>query len=147
MKKYYFIFIFVISILRSDLYSQYKGGSYDGYYSKLDTNIAYPVGIKNISEEASDFQLYQNYPNPFNPITNLEFGISKLGFVTLKIYDMLGKEVATLIKAVLNPGTYKYNFDASGLSSGIYFYKLTVNGSNSNGVSYFTDTKKMILIK
>jgi len=85
------------------------------------------------------FSLSQNYPNPFNPVTNLEFGISELGFVSLKIYDMLGKEVVTLVNENLNPGTYKCNFDASALSSGIYFYKLQTDN--------FSETKKMTLLK
>jgi len=98
-------------------------------------------GINQISELVPyEYRLSQNYPNPFNPVTNLEFGISKLGFVSLKIYDMLGKEVATLVNTNLNPGTYKYNYDASGLSSGIYFYKLTVDGN-------IIDTKRMMLLK
>ena len=86
-----------------------------------------------------NFYLSQNYPNPFNPVTNLEFGISKLGFVSLRIYNMLGKEVATLVNEKQNAGSYNVRFDGSGLSSGMYYYKLE-SGS-------FTDTKKMILIK
>ena len=93
----------------------------------------------NASEIPEKFRLEQNYPNPFNPVTNLEFGISDMGFVSLKIYDLLGKEVATIVNAELKAGTYKYNFDASNLSSGIYFYKL----SSKN----FSETKRMILLK
>lgn len=98
------------------------------------------IGISNISTEIPDnFKLSQNYPNPFNPVTNLEFGILKLGFVSLKIYDMTGKEVTTLVNGNLHPGIYKYNFDASGLSSGIYFYTLKAGD--------FIETKKMNLVK
>jgi len=97
-------------------------------------------GIHNISSETPEnYMLSQNYPNPFNPTTNLEFGISKLGFVSLKIYDMLGKEIATLVNDNLNPGTYKYNFDGSKLTSGVYFYKLKVGD--------YTEVKKMTLVK
>jgi len=85
------------------------------------------------------YSLSQNYPNPFNPVTNIEFGISKTGFVSLKIFDVLGKEVTTLVKENLQPGTYKYNFNASDLSSGIYFYKLESEG--------FSQIKRMMLIK
>jgi len=99
-----------------------------------------PLWYIKTPELSGNYILYENYPNPFNPVTNLEFGISKLGFVSLKIYDMLGKEVATLVNASLNPGTYKYSFDASSLPSGVYFYKLTVDGNN-------IDTKRMILLK
>lgn len=93
----------------------------------------------NVSEFPEEFRLEQNYPNPFNPVTNLEFGISNSGFVSLKIYDLLGKEVATIVEAELKAGSYKYSFNASDLSSGIYFYKL----SSRN----FSETKRMILLK
>ena len=98
-----------------------------------------PSGINQISSIANSFVLQQNYPNPFNPSTNVEFGISNFGFVSLKIYDASGKEVATLVNKDLNSGTYKYTFDASNLPSGIYFYKLSANG--------FMDTKRMTLVK
>ena len=97
------------------------------------------------TENPEECFLYQNYPNPFNPSTDLEFGISDLlasqsgGFVSLKVFDMLGKEVATLVNEKLNPGTYKFKFDASGLPSGVYFYKLKAGN--------FVDTKRMILLK
>ncbi|MBK8553873.1 MAG: T9SS type A sorting domain-containing protein [Ignavibacteria bacterium] len=86
-----------------------------------------------------NFSLSQNYPNPFNPTTNLEFGISDLGFVTLKVFDIQGKEVSTLVNEKMNPGTYKIEFDGKGLPSGVYFYKLETAG--------FADTKRMILLK
>ena len=85
------------------------------------------------------YSLSQNYPNPFNPTTNLEFGISDLEFVSLKIFNTLGKEVATLVNEKLNAGTYKYSFDASGLTSGIYFYTLKAGN--------YIETKRMNLIK
>ncbi len=98
------------------------------------------VGISQTSSQIPGrFFLSQNYPNPFNPKTKLEFGISKSGFVSLKIYDMTGKEIAALVNADLNPGVYNYGFDAGDISSGIYFYKLTTGG--------LSETKKMILIK
>ncbi|MBK8550824.1 MAG: S8 family serine peptidase [Ignavibacteria bacterium] len=98
------------------------------------------VGISNYNSQVPDkYSLSQNYPNPFNPVTNLEFGISKSGFVSLKIYDVLGKEVATLVNEKLSPGTYNYNFNASDLTSGVYFYKLESEG--------FAETKRMLLLK
>jgi len=94
----------------------------------------------------NDYRLEQNFPNPFNPATNLEFGIfpkgllrSELGFVSLKVYDVLGNEVATLVNEKKNPGSHKVSFDGSNFSSGIYYYKLSVDN--------FSDTKKMILLK
>lgn len=103
-------------------------------------NPVHTVNIKNISTVIPEkYSLSQNYPNPFNPVTNLEFRIPKPGFVSLKVYDILGKEVSKLIDASLNPGTYQYNFDASHLPSGIYFY--TLNAGE------FTETKRMMLLK
>ncbi len=106
----------------------------------LSIPFASTIGIHNISSQVPDeYSLKQNYPNPFNPVTNLEFGISDLGFVSLKVFDILGKEIATLVNTKLAPGTYKYDFDGSNLSSGVYFYKLEADG--------FVDTKKMYLVK
>ena len=88
------------------------------------------------------FSLSQNYPNPFNPTTNIGFRIAKFGLVTLKVFDVLGREVATLVNEEKPAGSYMVEFDASGivnLASGIYFYKLQAGS--------FSDTKKFILIK
>jgi hypothetical protein len=87
----------------------------------------------------NEYSLSQNYPNPFNPTTNLEFGISELGFVKLKIYDMLGKEIKTLVNETKPAGKYTVTFDGSNLPSGIYFYKIEAGD--------FTQVKKMMLIK
>ena len=100
------------------------------------------TGISQISSVIPEqFSLSQNYPNPFNPVTNLEFGISELGFVSLKIYDVMGREIQTLVNERLTPGSYNYQFSTVNyqLSSGVYFYRLTAGE--------FTDVKKMILIK
>jgi len=98
------------------------------------------TGINQLSYVIPEkFSLSQNYPNPFNPVTNLEFGISDLGFVSLKVYDMLGKELVTLVNEKLSPGKYKVEFDGSGLPSGVYFYRLTAGE--------FTETKRMMLVK
>jgi hypothetical protein len=99
-----------------------------------------PTGIINENNFiADDFRLYQNYPNPFNPSTNLEFGISKLGFVSFKVYDALGKEIAVLFNEIKPAGKYSIEFNGSNLSSGIYFYKLESGD--------FSETKRMILLK
>lgn len=117
----------------------YAGGLYNGISRRPINELL--VSVQNISAEIPEkYELEQNFPNPFNPETNLEFGISKLGFVSLKIYDLLGKEVASLVNESLNPGKYKYKFKAEDLASGIYFYKLEVDG---NAV----DAKRMTLLK
>ena len=88
---------------------------------------------------AGTFKLYQNFPNPFNPETKINFDISKNGFVTLKVYNLLGQEVQTLVSKDLTSGSYTVDFNASKLTSGVYFYKLEANG--------YTDVKKMMLVK
>ncbi len=86
------------------------------------------------------YRLFQNYPNPFNPITTIEFSIAKREFVSVNVYDLLGSEVANLIKKELGQGTYSIEFSASGgLSSGIYFYKIEAGS--------FVETKKMVLLR
>ena len=100
------------------------------------------TGIQNTNINISaSFELMQNYPNPFNPSTNLEFGISEFGFVSLKIYNALGKEVATIVNERLAPGRYIYQFSSVNyqLPSGVYFYKMTAGE--------FSEVKKMILLK
>ncbi|MFA7362073.1 MAG: T9SS type A sorting domain-containing protein [Candidatus Kapaibacterium sp.] len=100
----------------------------------------------------SKYSLGQNYPNPFNPVTKIRFDVQKLesrsqnSEVTLKIFDITGKEVATLVNERLQPGTYETTFDGSGLNSGVYFYRMVVRhgGSSTDG---FSETKRMLLIK
>lgn len=103
-----------------------------------DTTIL--LNVKQLSNLIpEDFQLYQNYPNPFNPVTKIKFDILKAGKIRLSVYDVLGKEVATLVDEKLLPGSYEYNFDAGEFSSGVYFYSLIAEK--------FTITKKMLLTK
>jgi len=105
----------------------------------LDLNPT-PTSVTPISAKVpKDYALSQNYPNPFNPVTNIKFQIPSAKFVKLVVYDILGKEVEILVNETKSAGTYLVSFDASELSSGIYFYKLITND--------FTDVKKMVLIK
>jgi hypothetical protein len=97
------------------------------------------TGIGNSGEILEGFSLSQNYPNPFNPSTNIKFTVPKDGRVTLKVYDMIGNEVATIWDDFLKKGAYNGGFDGTNLSSGVYFYRLTAGE--------FSDTKKMILMK
>ena len=93
----------------------------------------------DISSAPSNFQLYQNYPNPFNPNTTISYSLSSSGYVTLKIYDVLGRELETLANGFISKGIYKKTFNASRFPSGVYIYQLK-SGS-------FVDTKKMVLMK
>ncbi|MEJ2194927.1 MAG: aryl-sulfate sulfotransferase [Ignavibacteriaceae bacterium] len=106
-------------------------------------NVSVKEIVTSIEEEnevlVNKYFLNNNYPNPFNPTTNIEFQIADFGYVTVKVYDVLGKEVKTLIKEDLAAGNYNVDFNANNLTSGIYFYRLSVNN--------FNITKKMVLIK
>ena len=97
------------------------------------------VDVEDRNDNKFNFSLAQNYPNPFNPITNIGFRIAESGFVSLKVYDVLGREISTLINGEKTVGSYEVAFDGSGLSSGIYFYKLQTGN--------YTSVKKMILMK
>ncbi len=91
------------------------------------------------------YSLSQNYPNPFNPSTTIRYAIPKQSVVTLKIYSVLGEEIETLVNKELNAGIYEVNFNASNLTSGVYFYRIIAH--STNGKKEFVDTKKLILIK
>jgi subtilisin-like proprotein convertase family protein len=113
-----------------------------GIVKKWCLNIIYeaPVGIQTIgSEIPKSFSLSQNYPNPFNPVTNIKFSMPKSGNITLKVYDILGREVAELVNEFKPAGNYLVDFNASHLSSDIYFYRIYT--------SEFTEVKKMVLVK
>jgi hypothetical protein len=125
---------------------------HDSDWATFGTTLANVISVRPISEKVpSEYRLYQNYPNPFNPSTKIKFDISSSplyergawGFVKIKIYDLLGREVASLVNQDLKPGTYEVDWSseqgASTYPSGIYFYRLTT------GV--FSQTKKMVLIK
>jgi hypothetical protein len=97
------------------------------------------VSVEDDIGQPAKFSLYQNYPNPFNPSTKIRFRISEFEFVSLKVYDVLGNEIAILVNEEKPPGSYEIEFNASSLASGIYFYSVQAGT--------FVDTKKMILMK
>jgi hypothetical protein len=109
--------------------------SVDGttYYDGLVSSV------EQINEIPNDFTLYQNYPNPFNPTTNIEYSIPEASFVDLKVYDVLGNEVATLVNEEQTAGVYKADFSGSDLASGLYIAKITAGN--------YTNTIKMSLLK
>ncbi len=98
-----------------------------------------PVGVDDNNPLPENYSLSQNYPNPFNPSTTISYSIPVEGIVTLKIFNLLGEEVKTLVNEVQNAGSHNVSFDAVNLTSGIYFY--SIKSGN------FTDVKKMILLK
>jgi hypothetical protein len=97
------------------------------------------TSITGNSGNLNGFSLTQNYPNPFNPETEINFSIPENNFVTLRVYDISGRLIKTLVDDFRTAGSFKVNFNSNGIPSGIYFYKLE-SGS-------FTDVKKMILVK
>ncbi|MBK7629244.1 MAG: T9SS type A sorting domain-containing protein [Ignavibacteriales bacterium] len=162
-------YIYVDSVLRCDSLAKAFAGNTNStaYYSKLwelskgftiklfkDAsykltcliytawlNAGSPVSVEddNSIQIVSGFELAQNYPNPFNPSTSIQYAISNRQFVSLKVYDVIGNEVATLVNEEKPAGSYELHFDANGLSSGVYFY--TINAGS------FIETKKMILLR
>ncbi len=157
------------SILTDTIYSVGNSVNWDSIPSNFDQwnfgqNFAvqvtdYPVNLSNENKSPKDFVLYQNYPNPFNPSTRISFQISDFRFVSLKVYDILGNEIAVLVNGNLAAGKYEVEFNINSvenrdLTSGIYFYQLTQEGPESNPTESdagleqgFAETKKMILLK
>ncbi len=129
--------------LKGSIPGSYVNGVGNGESNEEYWSIRAKVTFTNINtvstEVPAKYTLSQNYPNPFNPTTNIKFAVAKAGFVTLKVYDLSGKEVASLVNNNLAAGTYNYTFDGAKLSSGIYFYTIRAND--------FSETKKMMLIK
>jgi hypothetical protein len=105
----------------------------------LDGSLTYSGIVDFYIEAPNQFIVYQNYPNPFNPTTTITYSLTKDSFVTLKIFNELGREVKTLVSENKLPGKYEVKFDGKNLSSGVYFYKITAGD--------FTDTKKLIILK
>jgi Secretion system C-terminal sorting domain len=126
-----------------------NGNKYKYRLKQLDFNGDYKYSSE-IEAEANlipiDYSLSQNYPNPFNPSTTINYNIPQDGKVVLKIYDILGSEISTLIDENKAAGSYSVKFSETNLSSGIYIYKLVVSSSTGSGQVYVS-TKKMILLK
>jgi hypothetical protein len=111
-----------------------QGGMIGKFISELPTQV-----INQQERQPEGFELLQNYPNPFNPSTTIEFALPKSAFVTLKVYNLLGEEVATLMAEQQSAGIHKLNWDARGLASGVYLYRLEAGE--------FVQVKKLILMR
>ncbi|MGD8777381.1 MAG: T9SS type A sorting domain-containing protein [Ignavibacteria bacterium] len=113
----------------------------EGHILSLSEDPLVLTGVDNVYDNTvpADFELAQNYPNPFNPSTTIKFSIPQSSEVTLKVYNVLGQEVAQLVNEQLNTGSYSVDFNAANLSSGLYFYNITAGE--------FNVTKKMMLVK
>ncbi len=117
----------------------YAGGTRGTIIKTIPAELIVTGTGTSYTELPDSFILNQNYPNPFNPSTNIEFSIPKSEFVSLKVFDITGKEISVLVSENLNPGNYKINFNGAGLTSGVYFYILNTGG--------YVQTKKMMLLK
>jgi hypothetical protein len=117
-----------------------SGSSNGGIWIYTDTTL---TGLTKLNTSIpGEYTLEQNYPNPFNSMTNVKFKMPESGIAAINIYDVSGRLVKKLLNENLQPGEYNYNFNADDLTSGLYFYRLIINGSNS-----FSMTRKMILLK
>jgi len=130
----------VVFVQSTETKTVYQSGTIS--YNELSIS-----GLENERSVPVEFKLEQNYPNPFNPRTNIGFQVANFGFVSLKVYDVLGNEVMILVNEGKPAGTYEVRFDASGLTSGIYFYKLQTGSPSTGSGQSFTETKKMLLLK
>lgn len=136
----------VLNSLDGNSTTEFIGGCRDGRIICFSGGTNVPIGIRNISGVIPEkFNLEQNYPNPFNPATKIKFDIPKINNsvrninVSLKIYDIAGREIKMLVNESLQTGSYEYSFDAQNLSSGVYFYKLSAGD--------FSAVKRMLLVK
>ncbi len=131
-----------LKLTEEELISQKEFSAYLLYGTDSNNRLNKEANETNSSIESGipkEYSLDQNYPNPFNPRTNIQFAIPQAGFVTLKVYDILGNEVATLVNEEKPEGIYEVEFKAESLSSGIYLYKLQAG--------FFIKIKKMLLLK
>lgn len=119
--------------------AQYLGGNGRGDASIESLSIPLAISENYNHSIPASYSLQQNYPNPFNTATIIEFNVSKLTDVKIVVYDIMGREVQTLVNESLKPGTYAVSFDGSSLNSGVYFYKITAEG--------YSETKRMMLEK
>ncbi len=135
--------------------AEIAGGAVEGidYLSAIDTvrfyrniaqhfyDVSFPVSVQQSKENTfpKEFTLSQNYPNPFNPSTIIKYQIPEISLVTVKVYGVLGNEIATLVNEEKPAGSYEIELNGEGLTSGIYFYQLRAGN--------FVETKKMVLIK
>jgi hypothetical protein len=120
--------------------SKYSAYAYAGYGPvNLYFNSENLTDVDGVSEVANAFRLDQNYPNPFNPSTTIRYALTGRAFVTMSVYNMLGQQVAVLQNAEEEAGYHEVRFDAAGLASGVYWYRLTAGS--------YTETRKMLLVR
>ena len=133
------LFIYSLIVIGNDVLAGTGAGVWHRPLSEL-------VGVsKEINVLPMDYTLYQNYPNPFNPTTTISYQLKEKGFVKLNVYDITGKLIKVLVNQTQDPGSHETEFNAKGLASGIYFYRLEIFGKGSSPV--FSNIKKLVLLK
>lgn len=129
----------VLNDLDTNGINEFMGGNREGRVICFYGGDGVISSVEPTVNTPSDYSLYQNYPNPFNPSTVIKFSIPENSFVSLKVFDILGREVSSIINSPLNAGTHEFSFEGEKFSGGVYFYSLTAGN--------FKDTKKMLLVK
>ena len=116
-------------------------------FPTLQTVITTPVNVSDVAQPPTAFQLFQNYPNPFNPTTSICFQLSTASFATLKVFDVLGREVATLVNDVRPAGAHVVRWDGSSSPSGVYVYRLSAGEVATQSRAHSVETRTMILLR
>lgn len=132
-KTKYFNIAFVLVFLFIGI--NFASGNNKHFYNPVNRGDGSEIKVGT----SSDYKLYQNYPNPFNPTTKISYKINYEGKVTLQVYNLVGQVIKVLVSEVQSPGQYEVEFDGSEMTSGVYLYKLQING--------FTSVKRMTLLK
>lgn len=129
----------VIIMWPSGTIDRYGNTEVNKFYEAVEGQ-SLSVGVSQLGTEIPQkYSLYQNYPNPFNPVTKINYDVARSGYVELKVFDIAGREIASLVNGNYSPGMYSVDFDATAFSSGVYFYTLRSEG--------FTESRKMMLVK
>jgi len=133
IKVKYFNIVFVLVFLFIGF--NYASGNNKHFFNPINGDGGSDITIGT----ANDYKLYQNYPNPFNPTTKISYKITVEGLVVLQVYNLVGQVIKVLVSEVQAPGRYEVEFDGSEMTSGVYLYKLQING--------YTSVKRMTLLK
>lgn len=129
----------VIIMWPSGTIDRYGNTEVNKFYEAVEGQ-SLSVGVSQLGTEIPQkYSLYQNYPNPFNPVTKINYDVARSGYVELKVFDIAGREIASLVNGNYSPGMYSVDFDATAFSSGVYFYTLRSES--------FTESRKMMLVK
>jgi len=133
MKSKFINIVFVLVFLFIGF--NYASGNNKHFFNPINGDGGSDITVGS----ANDYKLYQNYPNPFNPTTKISYKINVEGMVVLQVYNLVGQVIKVLVSEVQAPGRYEVEFDGSEMTSGVYLYKLQING--------FTSVKRMTLLK